>query len=155
MKTIKPMTMISLGAALIALPAAAFAGNYDSNDKFKMMDADGDGRISRSEHQAGAHQMFAKLDANGDGIVTAAEMAVKKETKADSTARESSSTRGNPDAAVQAAADKIKVIDQNGDGQLTAAEHDAGSAAMFDKMDTDGDGYLTPAELRAGHKSMK
>jgi hypothetical protein len=34
-------------------------------------------------------------------------------------------------------AEKIKVVDTNGDGVLTAEEHAAGSKRMFDKMDTD------------------
>ena len=52
------------------------------------------------------------------------------------------------------AADKIKVIDTDGDGTLTAKEHAAGSRAMFEKMDADKDGFLTKDELAAGHASM-
>jgi EF hand len=52
------------------------------------------------------------------------------------------------------AADKIKVVDSDGDGILTAEEHAAGSRAMFEKMDTDKDGFLTQDELAAGHASM-
>jgi hypothetical protein len=52
------------------------------------------------------------------------------------------------------AAEKIKVIDTNGDGILTAEEHAAGSRSMFDAMDTDKDGALSEAELLAGHAKM-
>ena len=52
------------------------------------------------------------------------------------------------------AADKIKVVDTNGDGVLTAEEHAAGSRAMFEKMDTNKDGFLTKDELAAGHARM-
>jgi Ca2+-binding EF-hand superfamily protein len=51
-------------------------------------------------------------------------------------------------------ADKIKVIDKDGDGILTAEEHAAGSRAMFVKMDADKNGFLSNAELEAGHASM-
>jgi Ca2+-binding EF-hand superfamily protein len=51
-------------------------------------------------------------------------------------------------------AEKIKAIDTNGDGALSAEEHAAGSKMMFDKMDTDKDGYLSKAELEAGHAKM-
>lgn len=36
--------------------------------------------------------------------------------------------------------DKIKVIDANGDGSLSADEHAAGSSAAFSKMDANQDG---------------
>ena len=49
------------------------------------------------------------------------------------------------------AAEKIKKVDTNGDGALTADEHAAGAKSMFDKMDSDKDGYLTKAEVKAGH----
>ncbi len=51
-------------------------------------------------------------------------------------------------------ADKIKVVDANGDGALSAQEHEAGSRSMFDKKDMDKDGYLTAAEIEAGHLAM-
>jgi Ca2+-binding EF-hand superfamily protein len=52
------------------------------------------------------------------------------------------------------AAEKIKTVDANGDGVLTAEEHAAASAAMFGKMDTDKDGFLSKEEMAAGHASM-
>ncbi|NUS38183.1 MAG: EF-hand domain-containing protein [Lysobacter sp.] len=42
-------------------------------DHFKAMDADGDGRISASEHVAGAARMFAAMDSNHDGYLSRAE----------------------------------------------------------------------------------
>jgi hypothetical protein len=49
-------------------------------------------------------------------------------------------------------AEKIKTIDTNGDGVLTADEHAAGAKAMFDKMDADDDSYVTKSEMKAGHE---
>ena len=81
------------------------------------------------------------MDTNADGNVTAAEMTAahprvtgKKAQKTDLTA-----------------AEKIKLLDIDGDGALTSEEHAAGARSMFDKMDADKDGYLTKAELKAGH----
>ena len=51
-------------------------------------------------------------------------------------------------------AEKIKVIDTDADGILTAEEHAAGSRKMFDTMDTNKDGALSEAELSAGHAKM-
>ena len=130
--------------ALLAVPAT-FAGSKDPaavEAKFKAMDTNGDGKISRAEHAAGAKKMFAEMDANHDGIVTAAELS-------------SSQKGGDSSHAAMSAAEKIKAVDLDGDGQLTIAEHAAGSDSMFSKMDTDGDGFLTMAELTAGHATMK
>lgn len=88
--------------------------------------------------------MFAKCDANRDGIVTAAEM--EASLKAEGI---------KADKYDKTAAEKIQMIDQNGDGQLTTAEHEAGSEKMFAKMDTNGDGSLTKDECDEGLKSMK
>jgi Ca2+-binding EF-hand superfamily protein len=108
------------------------------------MDANGDGKVSRAEHAAGAKKMLAECDANKDGIVTAAEM---------DAAMKNSGEMAAPDD--KSSAEKIKEIDQDGDGKLTTAEHDAGTAKMFGKMDTNGDGFLSKEECDAGMKLMK
>ena len=48
-------------------------------------------------------------------------------------------------------AEKIKTIDTDGDGAITAAEHEQGSRSMFTKMDANGDGNLSAEEMQAGH----
>jgi len=48
-------------------------------------------------------------------------------------------------------AEKIAKMDTNGDGMLSAAEHDAGAKKMFSEMDTDGNGSLSREEMAAGH----
>ncbi len=37
----------------------------------KMMDADGDGNVTREEFMQGHDAMFGKMDANGDGVIDA------------------------------------------------------------------------------------
>lgn len=51
-------------------------------------------------------------------------------------------------------AEKIKTMDTNGDGRLSAAEHEAGAREMFKKMDANKDGTVTAAEMDASHKRM-
>jgi len=113
-KSRKTPLILACGLALLALPCA-FANSDDSGCgrcEVQAMDANGDGRISRAEHAAGARKMFDKMDANHDGIVTAAEMDAASEAKADRAGTDQLSS-----------AEKIKAIDIDGDGQLTAAEH--------------------------------
>jgi Ca2+-binding EF-hand superfamily protein len=111
---------------------------------FKSMDANGDGRISAAEHAASAKKMFGTMDINKDGKVTASEMDASHER-----------ITGKKAAPGELGSmEKIRVIDANGDGQLSEEEHAAGSQKMFDAMDTDKDGFLTAAEMSAGHAKM-
>lgn len=143
----KTSLLMACGLAFATLPA--FAGDVD--DKFKMMDSDGDGRVSRAEHASGAQAMFSAMDANSDGVVTAAECDAAK------TAHESKVSKlkfWDKDDKMTGA-QKIAVIDTNSDGQLSRAEHDAGSEMMFARADANNDGFLTEKELKEAHKAWK
>jgi Ca2+-binding EF-hand superfamily protein len=152
----KPSSLIALSA--LAVSCAAFAGGAHpaadaASAEVKMMDTNKDGYVSPAEHATGAKKMFGQMDADHDGKVTAAEMDVAhkkmqgemkghQESAPENTGREMSS------------ADKIKVVDANNDGTLTAQEHKDASESMFKKMDADKDGNLTLAEVQAGHEQM-
>lgn len=140
-------TLLAGSLALAALPAFA----NDADNKFKMMDTNGDGSISRAEHAAGAQTMFGKMDANADGIVTAAEMDAGHGEKKSSKLK----FWQKKDQGEMSPAEKISVIDTNGDGQITRAEHEAGSEKMFTRMDTNDDGSLSREECAEGEKAMK
>ena len=128
--------------ASLAFAAGAESGTADAG--FMKMDTNKDGKVAADEHAAAAKQMFDTMDANKDGNVTAAEMEAAHERVTGRKATKSD----------MSAADKIKVIDTDGDGVLTAEEHARGSRAMFEKMDTDKDRFLTKDELAAGHAGM-
>lgn len=121
-----------------AVPASAKA-------ELEMMDSDKDGKVSMSEHTTGAKAMFNSLDANKDSKVTAAEM---------DAAQRSTTRPGEKEAAGMSSAEKIQVIDTDGDGMLTAEEHEAGAKKVFTAMDVNKDNLLTIAELEAGRKTM-
>ena len=129
-----------------SLAAHAFAANTKPGGahEIKMMDTNADGKISPDEHAAGAAKMFGTMDADKDGKVTAAEM----------TAAHERVTGQKAAAGSMSSADKIKVIDGDGDGALTTAEHAAGSRTMFERMDVDRDGFVSAAEYAAGHAKM-
>ena len=138
-------SVIMLGALTLAWPS--FAAESKSSAQmlsFVKMDTNKDGKVSADEHAAGAKQMFDAMDANKDGKVTAAEMQAARLRITGQKAKKSD----------MSAADKIKVVDKDGDGVLAAEEHAVGSRAMFEKMDTNKDGFLTKDELAAGHARM-
>lgn len=130
------LSLLLVAGSMLATPLA-FAGGG------KTMDADGDGVVSAAEHATGAKAKFTKMDANADGSVTAAEM------DAAHVAMGKAKKEGD-----LSSAEKIKAIDTNGDGNLSAEEHSAGSRSMFEKMDTDKNGSLSQAENDAGHKEL-
>jgi Ca2+-binding EF-hand superfamily protein len=68
-KTLTLVLMSMLGAAALSGTAAA-----KDDGHFKMMDSNNDGKISATEHAAGATKMFTGMDTDKDGFVTAAEM---------------------------------------------------------------------------------
>lgn len=143
MKTVRTAMPAMVGALMLVCASAM------ADDKAKMMDTDGDGMVSSAEHAAGAKKMFGAMDANADGNVTAAEMDAHKAAKM----KDKAGKEG--DRPKMTSAEKIREIDTNGDGMISAAEHDAGSQKMFAKMDADGNGSISDAEMKAGHDAMK
>ncbi len=136
---------VVLGAGALVTSLAMAKDKHASVDKeFAMMDTDKDGKISAAEHAAGAKAMFEKMDSNKDGKVTADEMAAAHLAMTGNKAK-----KGD-----MSAAEKIKMVDSDGDGVLTAAEHAKASEEMFAKMDTNKDGFLSKEEMAAGHASM-
>lgn len=137
-----PKALGVIAGALLSIHA--LAAPPDVEKEFTAMDADRDGKVSTAEHAAGAKLMFGKMDGNHDGKVTAAEMTAAHQAITGEAAKKSD----------MPAADKIKAVDSDGDGVLTAEEHAKASAAMFAKMDTDKDGFLSKHEMAAGHAAM-
>jgi Ca2+-binding EF-hand superfamily protein len=133
--------VVAAGAACLAGLAW---GQQRAASEFAVMDGNGDGKISRQEHAAGARKMFETMDADGNGIVTAAEMdAAQPQIKS-----------SKPTAGELTSADKIKAVDQDQDGVLTRAEHAAATRIMFEKMDVNRDEALSADEMAAGHATM-
>ncbi|WP_447762088.1 EF-hand domain-containing protein [Sphingopyxis panaciterrae] len=92
----KKITLLTLGAALIAVPALAAPGG-------KMGDADSNGVLTRAEVQANATQMFAKMDANKDGKIDATDRAARH---------------------AEMQAKRFAALDANSDGSVSKAEWD-------------------------------
>lgn len=139
---------IAISSAL-AFSAAVIADDpshkgHGADAAMQMMDANQDGKVTATEHASGAKKMFEKMDADQDGKVTALEM---------DAARKDMPSHGSSKP-MKTSAEKIKAVDTNKDGAISAQEHAAGSREMFSKMDADQDGALTTAEIKAGHEKL-
>ena len=99
----KKMTLLTLGAALIAVPVLAAPGG-DRN----MGDANKDGVLTRAEAEAHAKAMFVKLDVNKDGKLDQADRAARHAEKH---------------------AQMFDRLDANKDGSISKAEWDQADAA--------------------------
>jgi Ca2+-binding EF-hand superfamily protein len=62
-------------AAARAGPATRPGGRPDPAERFKQMDRDGDGKITKSEVPPQMQQHWKRMDANGDGVVDQQEQA--------------------------------------------------------------------------------
>ena len=144
MKNWKLVASVAIVAGSLGAHAYAADTKPGAAREMKAMDTNADGKISPDEHAAGAGKMFETMDADKNGKVTASEMSAAHERV----------TGQKTAAGSLSSAEKIKVIDGDGDGALTAAEHAAGSRTMFERMDVDRDGFVTASELATGHAQM-
>ena len=115
-------------AALESLRSLGNNASAEAQARFKAMDTDNDGKVSRSEFK-GPEALYNRLDANADGVIDDQEAA---QAYRQMTAR--------------ASLERLKRLDANDDGKITRDEYQ-GPAALFDRLDTDGDGTLTTEEL--------
>lgn len=114
---------IFLIAASYTLGTAALAGGGGAKD------TNGDGQISKAEHDASATAAWTKMDKDGNGQLSAAE--------------------AGADAA------KLKVADANGDGRVSQAEFGAHKAAWWAKADADGNGTVSKTELASADTAKR
>jgi Ca2+-binding EF-hand superfamily protein len=126
--------------------AAAGAGNLgvfsgDPMARFKAMDKNGDGKVSRDEFP-GRPAMFERVDGNKDGFLEASEVKALA-------AKAGAATM--PPAAQPGA--RIMAMDKDGDGKVSREEF-MGAPAMFDRLDVNNDGSLSKDEAAEAPKIM-
>jgi Ca2+-binding EF-hand superfamily protein len=128
---------------------------------FEMMDTSKDGKVTADEMEAAQGAMHGPGKGVGKMMgkthdTTMTDKTVPATADKPVTEKGPDSTRMDHRVGgrMMNASEKIKVIDTDGDGMLTAQEHDAGARSMFEKMDTDKDGNLTKSEMMAGHNKM-
>lgn len=101
----KKITIFTLGAALIAVPALAAPGAKPGG---------ADGVMTRAEVQGHAAQMFAKMDANKDGKIDATDRAARH---------------------AEMQAKRFAALDANSDGNISKGEWDQRAADRSERKD--------------------
>lgn len=148
----KALLLIAAGGALATLPSV-LAGA--AGDKFKEMDANGDGRATHEEYTSNVQARFAKIDANGDGSIAAAEWTAAREKPKKNPLKFWEKDEPEPAGPALSPTGKLGPADANSDGQITRAEYEAEAETMFTTLDADHDGALTEQELAAADQAAQ
>ena len=133
MTTFRP---IAFAVALcLAAPAWAQSQAGTRDERFTDLDRDSSGTLSPEEYAADARARFDAMDIDHNFRVTATEMETVEPQR----------------DGQMSAAQRIALNDADEDGELSADEHAAVVAAMFERADANGDGSLDPAEFKSGY----
>jgi Ca2+-binding EF-hand superfamily protein len=113
--------------------------------RFKAMDKNNDGKVSREEF-TGRPMLFDRLDTNKNGFIDRDEL------------RPLLALANAPAAAAPAAGAgqggaRLMAMDKDGDGKVSKKEF-TGNPGMFDRLDANSDGFLNSAEAAEAPKAM-
>ncbi|MEO0637657.1 MAG: hypothetical protein AAFY73_13525 [Pseudomonadota bacterium] len=126
--------MTTLAAVTLALFGGVALAENDRRGGLRAMDTDNNRSISLEEFQAAMTNRFQEFDSNSDGTISRDEL--------------SAISAASDDRRVQARAARVRAMDANWDGQLTMAEVQAASMAMFEQRDVNNDGQLDRKDRR-------
>ena len=130
-------------------------------EHFAKMDANGDGKLDKTDREAMRAKMFDKLDANDDGAISKSEFEARHRGRADAAQAGQAGERaghrmGGGKRGMRGGHGMMaKMADTNGDGAISQAEFTAGALKRFDRVDADGNGTVTQAERTAARAAMK
>ena len=106
----------------------------------RLLDADGDGRITKAEW-AKAAELFGELDKNQDGELDMSELLGPPPEGADR-------PPGNGNAGF--GPQFFRQMDRNNDGKISKDEAGPRIKQRFSQLDRNSDGFISPEELRNG-----
>jgi len=165
--------LLTLGAALIAVPVLAAPGGGDRNavqtraevqttatEMFAKLDANKDGKLDATDRAAKRAEMqekkFARLDADGDGSISKAEWDQhgakrgERRTEAGEAGKgKRHGMRGHHGKRGGHHGMMMGKADTDGDKAISQAEFQTAALARFDAADANKDGQVTPEERKA------
>jgi Ca2+-binding EF-hand superfamily protein len=122
---------LALGAAGTCLAQGKVPSTADA--RFAALDRNHDGVVSKDEYSADA--LFSALDADHNYRITASEL---------------DAVLGPQGDGMPSAADRIRNLDRNGDGELNDEEMRNAAETRFQWLDKNQDGKLDLSELKSG-----
>ena len=141
----KKIPLLTLGAALIAVPVLAAPGG------------DRNATQTRAEVQTRAAEMFARMDVNQDGKLDTADRAAKRAERGEKRAAADEAGQGKRHAmrghhgkrGGHHAMRMMGKADTDGDKAISQAEFQTAALARFDAADANKDGQVTAEERKA------
>ena len=130
-----PIGLALLVAVVAAAPEASAQDRVPGSaaDRFAALDTNRDGSVSRDEYSADA--LFSLLDTDHNYRITAGEL---------------EAVLGPQQDGMPSAADRIRNLDRNGDGELNDEELRNAAEARFQWLDQNDDSKLDLSELKSG-----
>jgi len=138
----KKHSLLTLVLGCFSLAAFTSAGASEAEDKFKQMDANGDGRVTAAEYERFHEMKFQRSDLDRDGKLSAAEC-------------ESAEAMDGRKVDKQAVATHLRIVDTDADGQISKSEADTYARSTFARADRNGDGALSEGEFEDAYSAMK
>jgi Ca2+-binding EF-hand superfamily protein len=131
------LTALALVGGFAAVSLADDMGKHEGRhghwDRMMLteMDADKDGTVTSAEIKAHEAAQAAEIDADKNGTITAEELIAHHEKMRQ-----------------QHMAERLKAMDQNGDGNVSVEEYEAAQTWRMARLDRNGDGKIEPDEMR-------
>lgn len=147
------MYKFTLTALTIALAGPAFAAPHEGSAFIHDYDSDHDGKVSRSEFDAGRVTRYKATDANHDGWVPQDEYVSEYHGRLEQQLAASTETDEQKaeqrQRQIRQAHVRFGVLDKDKDGKMSQAEYDASGARACAEQDNDKDGVVTQADAAA------
>jgi Ca2+-binding EF-hand superfamily protein len=137
--------LATAGLTLVSAVALAQPGGR----VFERLDTDRDDVIEKQEIEAARRAVFDRADADNDDYVTGKEIEALREEFSEARGQRLRQ-RNAPEGAREAAADRVKRLDTDGDGRIAEAEFVAARDPLLQRFDGNGDGSITRSEMDEG-----
>lgn len=162
--SVMPLLYQPAQAQLFANQGGGQPGGGQLAQRLMMLDADGDGKLSKQEAPPRLQEHFDLLDADGDGYLTVEEITAmigshggpgrgQAGTPGTGALGAPEGRPGGGQFAGRAGGgqivERLQQLDADGDGRLSREEAPPRMQQFFDRLDVDGDGYVTMQELAA------
>lgn len=145
MKTTKISAAVA--ACSLALLLTPFTYAVDAEERMDRLDANNDGRVTRSEFLDKGDRIFAAIDDDDDGKLTLSELRDWKDRGDKDTSRNNRSRFDRDDDGELSPSERLRQLDANGDDRVTKSEYAAFRKDKFAKLDKNNDDVLKEREL--------